>query len=70
MSTSVWKNNLAVTGYLAGTYGWTPERAARVASIAAVHGIKAEPTEGGFVKVTYVAETASYVIEDHTGRAS
>lgn len=74
MSTQKWLtcevSNLEVAGYLAGIYGWTLERAARVASIAAVHGSKAEPAEGGFVKVTYVAEMASYVIEDHTGRAS
>ena len=68
MSTNV--SNHAVTGYLSETYDWTLKRAARVSSIATVYGIKCEPTEGGFVKVTYVAETASYDIEDHTGRAS
>jgi hypothetical protein len=65
-----------VTGYLAATYGWADERAARVASIAnwVWPGYKAEPTEGGFVMVTRTADPstttgAGYLIEDRTGRA-
>lgn len=58
----------AVTGFLARTYGWTPERAARVAAIAdwVAPGGKAEPTPGGFVLVT--RRGTAYEVEDHTGK--
>ncbi len=61
-------SNQAVAGFLAATYGWATGRAERVASIATAFESKAEATEGGFVQVTYLPETTSYLVEDHTGR--
>jgi hypothetical protein len=60
--------SLAATGFLAGTYGWTLERAARVLAIANTvqPGGKAEPTEGGYVLVT--RRGSSFLVEDHTGK--
>jgi hypothetical protein len=60
--------SLEAAGWLAQTYGWTLERAARVLTIATqmAPGEKAEPTQGGLVRVW--RQGGNYLIEDRTGR--